>query len=544
MAGGALMQTAGELLPTLVVPGGAALKGASKLPVLGKALARLAPRSIGAAATDAALMGAASAALRPTMTDESRLGNTALGAAGGGLGAGVIGAATKYAPLVTRVGRDAAARQAAGAKLTEALGDEAAQTALSIEKALAAREAMPAGSVTKDIPLTAAQAARVGEGDVAGKGSQILARQQMGVMGGAADDFGQLARQQNDAIFEAAVDRAGVEGTEGAVQAFKGARDIKTEKMREEALQAAARWPEVGAPLRAHTEALRGATAAGSPARRLADLVDQTLAENPSPAQLYELRKMLASKLSGPHMPGDDVAAIVKGANRATVQLIDAIDARLNEAAQRKGGSAQPWTDYLERYKAESPSVTSARAQQQINEALSAEGRPMVGTSPQVTRHALGKALEKYGSNYWGSRLTPQAQGRYDELMTLLNRMDEPMRSVKLGGTGGGGSQTATQLQVAGDVAKNAAAGAAESHLGGTGFALRAIMSALDRSGAESTKRELAQLMLDPGRAAQAIRAKLAERLPLTYGERLFLQATRGTGAGLPLALSQQQSTQ
>jgi hypothetical protein len=300
-------------------------------------------------------------------------------------------------------------------------------------------------------------------------------------------------------------------------------------------------WVRAGA-LQAQTAALRGSSAAGTPSRRLADLVDQTLTENPTPEQLYSLRKMLASKLNGPLTPGDDMAAIVKGAERDAMQMISAIDARLNEAATRKGGTAQPWSEYLQTYTEKSRPVASARAQQQIGEALAPEGGPMLGNAPEVTRHKLAKAVERYGRTARGGfeRLTPEARARYDELLGFMQGMEEPMRAVKLGGTAGGGSQTATQTALGTRLGERAVQAGAEAMTPGGGF----VVGALQGAGRKSAQQEVASLMLDPERAARAIRAKLMENAPLTEGERLFLQATRGAGIGLPAALLQQQPTQ
>lgn len=542
--GGGLLQLAGEVAPTLALPGGAAVGGLTKAGRVGKVLGKAlgGPRTLRSAAADAAIGGGLAGALQPVLTDESRLANVGLGVAGGAAGGAAGAGLAKALPLATAAGRENRRLARGGKELLERLDADqpgrAAAAAKAIEDFQRGRNTY---GVTGEVPLTTPQTLRMAEGDAAGSlGSTRMAATEMGVRPAMADEFGQLAQRQNEALY-GATQKAGMEGTEDMLQRVTAAREEQTAPLREAALAAAGRWPEVGAPLQEMTAAIRARSAAGTPARGLADLAERTLSENPTPVQLYDLRKLIANKLSGPHLPGDDVAAVVKGAEREAMQLMKAIDARLDEAAARKGTSPTQFSDYLERYSQQSKPVSSVRAQQQINEALAAEGRPLVGNAPETTRHVLSKAVQRFGQNKRGQqRLDPNAMSRYNDLLGFMQKMEEPTRSVKLGGTGGGGSQTATQLGLGERVGQRAMQAGAEMAVPGGGFAVGAATQA----GREALKREVAGLMLDPGRAAQAIRAKLAQGEPLTRAEEQFLQLSRGAGAGLPLAMSQQQATQ
>jgi hypothetical protein len=495
--GGSLLQIAGEIAPTLALPVGAA-------------------GSLGRAAVMGAAGGAAAGALQPVLTSESRIGNMAMGATGGAVAPVAVRAVQKALPRALGGSGELSREVRAGKRLARAVG---AQDAPQVASRL---ETPSTSQITQDIPLTAAEKA----------GHPELARLELGARRDAPEHFAELARRQNEAIYDAAVNRAGVEGTPQFVDIAKNARDIVTGPLRERALQSAGRWSHVGQPLEKDAIALAGRSVPGSPARGLADLAERVLSENPTPQQLYEFRKLLAKKLTGPHMPGDEVAAIVKGADQEAMQLIKAIDARLNEAASSKQLGQTPWTQYLDEYKRQSPKVTSARAQQQINESLNVEGRPMVGNAPETTRAGLQRAVQKFGSNRWGSRFDPAAQSRYDELLGFLAQKEEPMRSLKLGGTGGGGSQTAMQT------AARAGAAAKVPFFGGPLFDM------VTNVFGDRVKQEVAEMMLDPQRAAAGIRAALQAGQPLSQGQQAFLAVARAGGAGAPAALTAQSEAQ
>jgi hypothetical protein len=201
---------------------------------------------------------------------------------------------------------------------------------------------------------------------------------------------------------------------------------------------------------------------------------------------------------------------------------------------------AQPgqWAPYLQRYREMSVPVTSARTQGQITEALSPEGGPLVGNAPEVTRHKLAQAIKKFGSDKRGfERLDPAAKARYDELQQFMQRNEEAMRSTKLGGTGGGGSQTALQGalgEATPSVLVSLASAAGVPHAG-AGYGLARAGTHLLNA---KMKQELAQLMLDPQRAAAGIQAALAQNKPLSEAQVAFraFMRTQGTALGAGMA--------
>jgi hypothetical protein len=493
--GGSLIQLAGEVAPTLAIPMGAA-------------------GSLGRAALMGAGGGAAAGALQPVLTSESRTANTLLGAAGGAVAPVAVRGVAKYLPRALGGRGEGEVATRAGKRLTRALGGSSEDVANRLE-------APRTGRLTQSVPLTAAQKS----------GSTELALEEIAARRRFPEHFAELGRRQNEALHDAVLS-AGREGTDLRLERLNAVREGRTAPLREDALQKASAFSHVAEPLQQQVNALRTRSAAGTPQRGLADLVERNVAENASPEQLYDLRKLLASKLNGPMVPGDEVAAITKGAQKETMAMIEAIDNRLNEAATRKGTSPTQFSDYLREYQARSGPVESARAQQLINRDVTQMGRPMVGEAPETTRAVLKRALEKHGvSKKFGTKLEPNAQARYGEVMDVMQQMEEPMRSLKLGGTGGGGSQTAMQT---------GAKAVLNSKVPFAGHAMDMISERFGRA----TQEEVARMMLDPALAARNIRAALQAGRPLTQGEQAFLMLSRSAGAGVPAALSAQAGTQ
>jgi hypothetical protein len=498
--GGSLLQIAGEIAPTLALPVGAA-------------------GSLGRAAVMGAAGGAAAGALQPVLTSESRIGNMAMGATGGAVAPVAVRAVQKALPRALGGAGELSTQTRAGKRLVRALGgsDEA--------KDVARRVSAPRTSeITKDIPLSATEAAAQ-----TGYANPALARIEKVARRDEPEAFNELTRRQNEAIHEAAVNRAGVEGNQSFVDIAKNARDIVTSPMRERALESAGRWSHVSEPLQAETQAILQRTAAGSPANRVAQHVQGVLDTNPNPQQLYDLRKDLVRRLSRPSGL-DELSAAVKGADRETMDLVKAIDRRLNDAASSKQLGNTPWTNYLEEYSKQSPKVTSSRAQQQINERLTEEGQKTIGNAPALTRAGLKRAVDMFGENRYGSRLDPSARSRYNELMNFMAAKEEPLQTLTAAGSGPG-SQTAMLQNM--------------SVLTGHALSpkLRMLHMITDTLDAP-VKAEVAQMMLDPARTAANIRAALQAGQPLSQGQQAFLAIARAGGAGAPAALTAQAGTE
>jgi hypothetical protein len=509
-SGGKALQIAGEVLPTMVVPGGAVAKGAGMLPKAWKAAQVIQRAPVGMAVAEGALAGAGTGALMPTLEDESRLMNAALGAAGGGAGTAAGAALPGALSRLTQRGRDAAASRKAGAGVVDELR-RTGEAPADVAARLGGRDPTTF-PVTHAIPETAAERS----------GSTGLARAELAHRGTAPDVYMEHGRRQNEAVWEA-TQRAGAEGNDATLAAAQAARAEATDPMRATAMRQAGQHPDPVETLQGQARNMLHSSAPGSPQRALAGRLRELVDEGASPEQMYEFRKLLASKLSGPMIPGDDMAAITKGAQRETLEVMKAIDARLDEVS---GGAFRP---YMDEYAARSQPVTSARAQQQITEKLS--GGPLIGDAPQVTRHGLDRAVGRFAQNKQGfERLTPEARSRYDELGDFLRQKEEPMRALKLAGTGGGGSQTAMQRSAI----EGLGMGVANMKMPGVSVMLRAVGDKLG----ENARRELAEMLADPLRTQTAIRAALRAEQPLSPTQKAFLAVAQSGGLGAGLSLS------
>lgn len=650
--------TAGEIgadIAMTALPSGAIARGATMLP---SAMARIGANVAG--------QGAMNAAIAP----DDRGSAFAMGAGGqvlGDVAQRVLPAAGRGIKLLTKSGREAATERRAGALLARELGDDAASTAATL------RAGVPRGPTTADIPLNTVQTIRQAEGANPAGTSLKLAKLQLASARTAPDDFGAFLRKQNDAVYDATVNRAGADA--GQLDALAQARDEATGPLRERALQFADReGAALSTPLKGVVDDLMARAPIGSPQRGLATLVANNLGEAPDARKLYELRKLLASKLNGPLTPGDEVAAITKGAERETMGMIKAIDARLQDAsstssavnqmqlppgvrdvratggptvhnfgegfttdpgllqapsgvnqralfgaagdAKRQAGDLQferfnrsgqripgygetvapdqlpqfpregqidmfaegveqgtprvpprvinspagrldempagaaqgqllgeeaspgRWNPYLKKYVETSGPVNSARAQRDISAAVQPAGGPLIGDNPQITRTVLKRAMDKFGGKnaFGNNRLTPEAQGRYDELATLLQRNEEALRTLKDAGTAGGGSQTAFQSGVGEELARGGVATALASRLPGATMIFSASRTLRDALTSKTTA-EVAQMMIDPQRAAKGIEVALARNIPLTPAQKIFRQqmtnaATQGMQQG------------
>jgi hypothetical protein len=253
--------------------------------------------------------------------------------------------------------------------------------------------------------------------------------------------------------------------------------------------------------------------------------MEDILAENPGAKQLYEARKMLADKLYGPTVIGDEIQSSAKGAQVETRRMIDAIDARLNEA------SDDTWGYYLKTYRDMSKPLNNARALGEIKGDLSADSVPKIGMAPEVTNRRLQAAIDKNGTSpRYGNRLDAKATRELDQIGKHLQRTEEAQRSLVKAGTSGGGSNTA--MDTVGQEAQGVAL-EATGRASGIPFA-GAILSGAKRALDVRGQKELSDLLRDPQRAAAAIQLELRNQRPLTEAQQLFLtQAYRAPIAGV-----------
>jgi hypothetical protein len=491
---GSVLQFAGEVAPSLIVPGGVAGGAARGASVLTRALAS--PTVMGAAG------GAASGLLSPVTSDESRTLNTALGAAGGAALPGALAAWRGTRGLGSAEGR--AARQ-----LERVAGDDAPNIMHDVAQRAQQRAQQARG--VRDIPETLAEAS----------GSTRMARleNQLGRDAATADEMSAFARNRNVAR-HAAIERATSEAP------LLGPRDIArgaaTDPMRSQALAAAGRDPWFHTPvIQAVQDVLARPDSVNPAVRRVADEVMRNIDERAptalTPERLYAVRKLLTDKLTGPTAIGDELSNAVKGANRETAQLVRAIDQALDQSS---GGQ---FTPYLREFHAQSRGVDAARAAGTVRERFNQYGNEQLGGAPLVSRHRLSQAVrasEERGRKF-PLRLSQSARGQLDDVMEHLQRSEE-VQNATLAGSARGGSRTSTDIEsVLQRLAKGTTSIPGLSH----------VIEAVTSRASDATKMELARLIQNPEQAVAAIARARQANMPLTEAQQHLLTAlARGAG--------------
>jgi hypothetical protein len=493
---GTALQFAGEVAPTLAIPAGAFAQGARALPLVGRLAA-----GAGAPIIDAAIAGGLSGALRPTTEDESKLLNTAIGAASGA----VLPAATAAYRGIRGGLTAAGGMERAPHLLKRALGDKTAETVAATEARLAERAGQ--SSAGRAIPESLAEAS-----------GNIRAAQLESALGkdpATNEAWAIFKRAQNVARHEA-VQKATREAEQEAGR--KAVRAAVTDPMREAALAAARREPWFHEPVVEAAQAiLKGEGGASSATRRMVNEVMQNIDERATsaitPERLYRVRKELVDRLHAPQA-FDDLSAAVKASQVETRQMIKAIDDALNQASGGRYGG------YMQEFARQSRDVDAAKAAQKVREVFGREGIPEIGGAPEVTTGRLGRAIEASRgspSRDYPLALSPSAREGLAEVAGNLKRANEVQASRKMAGIGGaGGSQTSTDL----------ALDSLLSHLGAVQEKgpIGAVVKAFKRKADDAAKEELTRLLQNPEAALQALRALQQAGRPLSPAQELALQ--------------------
>jgi len=516
---GSALQVAGEVAPTLAIPGvGAAGNAAAKL--ASKALPRASEAALAWARASGVggAGGAVAGALEPTLSDESRAVNTAAGAAGG-LVLPAAGAAVKAGKALWGTVSRAGGTERAGRVLRQALGGEADDVASAVDRREQQRRFQPRS--VREIPETLSEAT----------GSPNAARMESASRraGETADTWDDLVREQNARRFGAIEDAT---REAGALDTRAASRDRVTEPLRERALGEAGADPWFHFPALQAAEAVASGPTGVNPAvQRVADFVRKQFGPESqvamTPERLYEVRKVLADKLHGPHIIGDELSAATKGANRETLRLIDGIDEALNTAS---GGK---WQGYLDRYQDKSRPVNASRAARDARAVFSEPGIPEIGGAPEVTLNRL-RAAQNAGQSSFDPRRTdfsPKATRTLQAVEDQYVRAQEPARVRKLVGTQGGGSQTSTDV----DAALSQLVSRSNIPV------ISAVVEHLTRGSNLAARTELSRLLQNPTAAAAAIRHAAASGKPLSDAQRLLLEASARSLAGTAIGATSAQ---
>lgn len=205
----------------------------------------------------------------------------------------------------------------------------------------------------------------------------------------------------------------------------------------------------------------------------------------------YEARKLISDALN--RRAGADLGeteAAVKSADVTSRAIKGSIDASLNKAS---GGI---WQDYLDSFKVNSKDVNSVQALNNIRADLEKkiEGGAVDGNgNPKLTRAYLKQVIERHSTNKYGDTILPGPQGELDKILSTAQQLEAPQANYRMAATGGGGSDTVSNLALSHLVRK----------AGPMGRIASAVISGLGEGGGAT---RLAGLLQNPADAANAIR--------------------------------------
>lgn len=511
--GGKALQVAGEILPTLI-PGGAAVRGITKVPRLAALASRygVGARVLPTLAAEGALTGAGTGALAPTTEDESTLLNAVIG---GGVGAvapfaaqGLGTLARKYLPI----GGQRLAQRAAGRQLSEELGTRApaAETALRQHAQRMARGVDEPPSSTAMIT----QAPEHGERELVARAGKRTSRQW-----GDFDDVLDNARW--DILDRNLASAPTVQAAMNVTEQFANAEVPRfLARVRPREFVRAVRDLRTGLRQRLASDEVIADPAGRLVLGHMAD-TERRLAEAGhqwTPETLWRERKVLSAWLSGRPPPGME-GVRAPNVDRYILEARNAIDATLNRSSGNRWG--QFLTEFGERLGAEGRQKAGANIRNMfVDETLGVPRVPVTNAGhPKLTEAQLRKAYLTHGQNEFGSTLdTPQEAAVQTVLENL--RSQGVLQRSKATMTGRGGSHTAPMAERL-----------AQSETQGR---TKAFISMVMNLSSDREKAIMSRAMREPAFALQLLRSGREQLTPLT--QRALARIARGTRIAVPYA--------
>ena len=501
---GKALQFAGEVAPTVAVPGGAFARGASMLP---KALTATAGRT---AATTGALAGGASGALMPVAGDESRTLNTMLGgAAGAALPAAVHGARAGWNRLTGRTGPRTEAGRMLGVTPESPLPPDPATLGTP-----GAENVRLSTAATYDDPALASL--------------ELASR----AKGRSPTDWSRFEKGQRGDVWENVQEgtrRAGTEGEHRLARAEDWRGNV------EHAMRGAKPkvWEREVQQLRANLDqALRSPEGQNQMRPVLNEIIRQMDELGPefTPQHLAQLRARMAGSVRG--SPTDPFTS-APVSDPTFISLRKEFDNILNATT---GGR---WDKVLSGYKEGSVPVAQAKAETMARgKFMTPEGTPRVTASegtPQVTEHALRQAIAvPEAKNVRGTAPTfaPESERVLKGTLQALERQNILQRT-KGATTGGGGSMTAPLQEAMARMTKENVP---------AGHWVTAAIRWARTHGEEAALRELDQALIDPQRYYQIVQETIKAGQPPSPGMQAVVQALgAGAGGALPRSMQRQQ---
>jgi hypothetical protein len=135
----------------------------------------------------------------------------------------------------------------------------------------------------------------------------------------------------------------------------------------------------------------------------------------------------------------------------------------------------------------------------------------------------MERDVAKAAEGEFGNRFLPDTQAELARLTTFAKQIEEPMRTLKLAGTGGGGSQTGMQLV---QILSNAL------DLVPGGGILRAPLAAAIKGMRTADQQRLAYLLLNPEEAAKALERAAVAGAKLSPAESVVAQIAGSASRG------------
>lgn len=514
---GSALQTTGEAMPLMAVPVGGYVRGATALPrALGWMRAGAGPARLGtgALAADAAVGGAVSGALNPTVEGESRGMNAAMGAGAGAALPLVTGGAKGVYNMVAPGG----GRSRAGAQIANELTQGVADPNTVLQQTIARLRAQ--GGQQGAIPLSAAaqlrdpQLARLEAGSRARNGAnwydfdQNQARAVSGAFDQATGEAGDLAARR--ATREANIQANKAAAFSAADQAaFAGQLDNFRNNLQLAMQSAEASNPAVLNMLRSIENEIE----------RLGPMF--------GPEHLATIRHNLSGK--GNSLSPNAYLSAPRD-SMATKSVMQEVDNILN------GVTGNKWQNVVSGYAADTRPVDAAKAAGRVREAYyDPTGRVRgvsadpLGDVPKITEAGLGRAMDAARGPNKATLLSDPARTQLESILEAL-RAQNIVQGVKRSATAGGGSNTASDQMAAraagrvGDVVAGMAGGPAGSVTRGT------LNAALDWANTHRD-RALAEALQDPQRLIQILEGRVRAGQPLSTAEQGVLQILRGVPA-------------